>query len=161
MNRQRSIAAAPRRLTGETWDVIAKLISDTLARSPHIDTAEVSAVLATAAQVGRPLLAGGHLQADPLILVAAELRLEITTVSNDEALTLEENLNPVPGAASATDWTLHMPAGGPLGTAVKALLDGRDHLSHEPPQAASSSASLAEAGPLLDEAALRDWAEES
>jgi hypothetical protein len=160
VNRQRSIAAAPRRVTSETWDVIAQLITDTLARSPHIDTAEVTDVLATAAQVGRPLLAGGHLQANPLTLVAAELRLDITTVSNDAALSLEENLNPAPGAATATDWTLHLPAEGPLGTAVKAVTEGCEHLSHEPPEAATSSASRTHLGPLIDKDALRGWAKE-
>ena len=56
---------------------------------------------------------------DPLVLVAGELWLEITAVSGSAALSLEENLNPVPGAASASDWMLHVPQVEPMAKLVR------------------------------------------
>jgi hypothetical protein len=40
-------------------------------------------------------------------LVAGGVHCEITTISGTAAVTAEENLNPVPGAAGADSYTVH------------------------------------------------------
>ena len=54
------------------------------------------------------------------------------------ALTLEENLNPVPGAAGASDWTLHVPQVEPMAKMVRDRRQGPvRHLSADEPGPAS------------------------
>lgn len=159
MQRHREIAASPERTAGETWQVITELITATLERSSTISRAAVEATMAGAGGVGRMLIAGGHLEADPVVVVAGDLWLEITTVSGDVALTLEENLNPVPGAASAEAWTVHLPSDGPLAKFVKDVAKGDPHLSSDKPTAATKAA-LGKTESALSEAALAQWAKE-
>ena len=136
MQRHRQIAAAPERSTSETVETISELIRDSLARSEHIDLADVDGALGAARPALLALVAGGHLERNALVLVAAVLRLSITTVSGDKALTLEENLAAVPGAASATDWTLYLPTPDPLGALVTSCADAHPRLSTEEPPSA-------------------------
>lgn len=110
MQRRREIASSPQRGAEETWQIITELVGATLERSPNIARSAVDATMAGADGVGRMLIAGGHLEANPIVVVAGQLWLEIATISGDRALTIEENLNPVPGAATADDWTVHIPA---------------------------------------------------
>ncbi len=160
VKRHRAVAAAPVRTAGECWSVITSLVADSLTRSPRIDGGDVSAAMAAAAGVGRMLIAGGHLDDQPVVVVAGTMHLSITTVSGDEAFTLEENLNPVPGAASADSWTIHLPAADPLAAVVRSGAAASAHLSAEPPPADAEAASRADmkgdhqAG-LIDVAALR------
>ncbi len=128
----REIATAPVRSADQTWTVISALVRDTLTRSASIPAADVDAALTAAATVGRPLIAGGHLNNHPVVLVTDDLQLSITTVSGTKAFAVEENLNPVPGAARATQWTLHLPAPDPLGSLVAVAVTGVAHLSVEP-----------------------------
>lgn len=158
MHRYRSIAAAPIRAASESWQIIRQLVQDTLERSEHIGATDVVDAMQIAAQAGRMLIAAGHLESAPLILVAGDLHLEITTVSGDQAFSLEENLNPVPGGATATEWTVHLPSDGPLGTAVRDVVAASEHLSADLPKASSAKSSLAETDALVDEDALRGWA---
>lgn len=159
MKRHRQIASSPQRSAGEAWQVITELAVDTLVRSPDIDRADVETTMAHAGGVGRMLIAGGHLKTDPLVLVGGELWLEITTVSGEAALTLEENLNPVPGGAGAKEWTLHLPACPPLTKLVEQTAEGDVHLSaEEPSEAAPDETEPAKAA--LNEAALARWARE-
>lgn len=158
MLRHRSIAASPARGTGEAWDAIAALIADTLERSPSISRADVEGAMAHAAGVGRLLIAGGHLEKIPITLVAGELRLEVTTVSGDKALSSEENSNPVPGAASAQEWKIYLPQCSPLEAAVKDVAKGHSGLSSADPPAATEASTTA--GATLDESALTRWARE-
>jgi hypothetical protein len=159
VRRHREIASSPERTAGEAWQVITELVATTLVRSSHISRAEVEQTMTRAGGVGRMLLSGGHLEAEPLVLVADDLWLEITTVSGDAALTLEESLNPVPGGASARDWTLHLPAKDPLTKFVKDLAKGEAHLSSEEP-AATTATARRETDSLLSETALAEWARE-
>lgn len=155
MQRHREIAASPKRTTAETWEAIGSLVGDTLERSPSIDRAGVDAALKTIDQLGRTLVSAGHLEDHPLTVVAGDLWLEITTVSGSPALTLEENLNPVPGGATATDWTLHVPQVEPMAKLVRAIVNGQDHLSASEPVAPMTTAK-ATVGVDLD--ALARWA---
>jgi hypothetical protein len=159
VQRRREIASSPQRAAGEAWQVIAELAAVTLERSPNIDRATVDTTMAAAGGVGRMLIAGGHLESSPIILVAGQLWLEIVTVSGDRALTVEENLNPVPGAATADEWIVHLPAAGSLARIVKDLAKTHDHLSSAEPQAQEVSEGTQKVG-ALNEAALARWAEE-
>src|SRR6266511_3301299 len=106
--RLRLIAAAPVCGTSETWNVVFKLLLDTLSRSTDIDLRAAEKELVALAPAARMLIAGGHLEGGALVLVAAPLHLSISTVSGTEAFDVEENLNPVPGAGAATGWKLHV-----------------------------------------------------
>ncbi len=151
MLRTRTIASAPARSTSQTWAAISKLITDTLERSPHIQRAEVEAVLRAAHGAGLALISGGHLERHDLVVVAGPMHLAIRTISGTAALTQEENLNPVPGAATATTWMLHLPAPAPVTGHIEAVADSSPHLTTEPP-AGTSSALVATMG--LDLAAV-------
>jgi hypothetical protein len=158
VHRYRSVAATPVRAASESWQVIGQLVQDTLERSEHISATDVGDAMQIAAQAGRMLIAAGHLESAPLILIAGDLHLEITTVSGDQAFSLEENLNPVPGGATATEWTVHLPSDGPLGTAVRDVVASSEHLSADKPKVASAKSSLTETDALVDKDALRGWA---
>lgn len=159
MRRHRQIAAAPARSASEAWATLAVLIANTLERSPDIARADVEATLARASGVGRMLVAGGHLERKPLTVTAGGLVLEIVTVSADKALSLEENLNPVPGAATASDWRIYLPAASPLAALVAEVAEGDPHLSaDEPPVNPDRSVGAQTAA--LDVEALKTWVEE-
>lgn len=158
MQRRRTIAASPERNAAEAWRVIRELVGDTLERCSSIDRAEVDAELEALGQLARMLISAGHLEKHPLVLVAGEVWLEIVTVSGSAALALEENLNPVPGAAAATDWRLHVPQVEPTAKLARTTVKGHQHLSaHEPSELTESSATSAA---RVDLDALKRWARE-
>lgn len=147
MQRHREVAGSPLRSASDTWQVITRLITDTVTRSPAVIEAEVATAMAIAAPAGMMLVAAGHLEHDPLLLAAGDLRLTITTVSGDKAFQVDENLNPVPGAAAATSWTLHFPTPEPVGASIAGLVAGIAHLStasapSSDPETVSAAASL-------------------
>ena len=161
MQRRREIAAAPKRTAAQAWQTIRTLVADTLDRSSSIARADVDAALEPLAQVARMLISGGHFEKSPLVLVAGGMWLEIATVSGDTALTLEENVNPVPGAASARDWTLHLPQVEPAAKLVRTAVKGRAHLSTEKPVALKETEDTGRRqGSPLDLEALKRWAKE-
>jgi len=106
------------------------------------------------------LTAGGHLEKSPLVLVAGELFLEISTVSGSDALKLDENLNPVPGGSSVEDWKLHLPQCEPLAKLVRQATKGNDHLSFDEPGEPAAKAAARDTGGALNDAALAAWARE-
>lgn len=158
MQRHRTIASAPKRIAAEAWQTIGELIGDTLERSSSIERGDVDAALESLDQIARMLISAGHLEDNPLVLVADDLWLEITTASGGAALSMEENLNPVPGAASASDWTLHVPQVEPMAKLVRATVKGHDHLSADEPAAGAQPAAKASAA--VDLEALAHWARE-
>jgi hypothetical protein len=159
VQRRREIASSPQRSAGEAWQVITDLVAVTLERSPNIDRSTVDATMGATNGVGRMLIAGGHLESSPIVVVAGQLWLEITTVSGDRALTIEENPNPVPGAATADDWKVHLPADGSLAKIVKDVVKTDDHLSSDEPVVEVISEGRQTVG-ALNKAALARWAEE-
>jgi len=153
MLRHRQIAASPERAASETWDIIAQLVLVTLERSPSILAAEVIAAMDAAAPVGRLLIAGGHLDHHPLILVADPVYLSISTVSGTGAAraAADENLDPVPGGASAETWSIHLPTPEPLSHLVKEAASKSEHLTIEPAlKQAGSEAKIAGNQQLVD-----------
>jgi hypothetical protein len=81
------------------------------------------------------------------------------TVSGNRSLTVEENLNPVPGAATADDWKVHLPAGGPLAKLVTDAVKKDDHLSAAEPVLPTISERQPAVG-ALNQGALASWADE-
>jgi hypothetical protein len=159
VQRRREIASAPKRSTAEVWQAIRELLGDTLDRSSSIDRADVDTALDPLDGVARMLISAGHLEGHPFVLVAGELWLEITTVSGGSALSLQENLNPVPGGAGASDWTLHVPQVEPMAKLVRTTVKGHDHLSADEPTAPAQVAAKAGGGVDLD--AIARWAREA
>jgi hypothetical protein len=148
MLRRRDIAASPARHADEAWAVIVELIADTLDRSAAIERAAVLDAFTAAGTIGPRLVAARHLEKSPVVLVADPVHLSIYTVSGVEAISIEENLGPVPGGSSASTWKVHLPAPEPLNADITAAVTGSDHLTTEaPPSAAVKSTASAE---LLD-----------
>jgi hypothetical protein len=160
MLRHRSIAGTPVRGSTATWAVITDLIIDTLATASKLSPSDAQQALAAAAGAGRMLVAGGHLDEHPLTLVAGDLRCEITTVSGIGAFAVEENLNPIPGAASADSFTIHLPAPAPLTAVVSDAAAQHPRLSNTSPTAQTAS-TAAGAAALIDVDALRNAARSS
>jgi hypothetical protein len=136
MQRHRDIAAAPRRAATETWQAITDLVADTLDRSPHVARVDVELVFLTARMAGLPLVAGGHLDRHPITLVAGPVHCSIGTVSGTAALSLDENLSPIPGGGSVTEFTVHLPTPDPLEALVRMTAKRSPHLTAEPPASA-------------------------
>lgn len=155
MVRYRTVAAAPVRSASVTWRVITQLVADTVAASATLSRADAEQAMAAAAPAGRMLIAGGHLDRHPLILVAGLVHCEITTVSGTAALTAEENLNPIPGAAGAAAYTIYLPAPGPLATVVADAVTGHPSLSDSRPPAPDETRAATETGSLIDLDAVR------
>jgi hypothetical protein len=157
MERTRLLAAAPVRSASEAWQVLSTLLAGTLERSPSVPTGSVAKELAPLKGLGPALIAGGHLESKGLVLVDSGLHLTIRVLTADAALDVEENLNPVPGGASATNgWTLYVPSAGPLDSAVKAAAKKSPHLStDDPPTSAPAEKSERASSSLIDVDALR------
>ena len=154
MLRTRFILAAPARSATATWQTISDLVCDTVAVSPSCSRVEVQAAMDTAAPAGRMLVAGGHLEHLPVVLVAGAVHCEIRTISGAAALHTEENLNVIPGAATATTFTIHLPSPDPLGAIVADVAARHLRLSTEAVSAPQQD-SVAGAA-LIDLAALRE-----
>ena len=154
MERHRTIAASPVRSASQAWAVVTALIASTLERSPNVAAGSVGGELAVLDGLGPALIAGGHMESRGLVLCDVDLHLTIQVVTADAALGVKENLNPVPGGASATDgWMLHIPLPGALDASVVAAAKRSSHLSVDKPPAARLKNQ--ESGSAIDLEALR------
>jgi hypothetical protein len=153
VRRAREVAATPVRSASATWAVIADLVTDTVAQSSSLSRDEAVQAMSAAEAVGRMMVAGGHLDKHPITLVVGKVHCEITTVSGTAALALAENLNPVPGAAGADDFTIYLPSPVPLQDQVKSAAAEHARLSDAAPPAPQTKA--ASSGALIDHEALR------
>ena len=151
MQRHRQVAAAPERSTSDTWEAIAQILAATLDRSPNIDASDVAGAMDAVSGVGRALVAGGHLEKHAVVLVADPVHVNITTVSGKGATGLDEDLGPVPGGATATDWTIYLPTPDPVGDAVRSAVKGVAHLSaDEPPSEWVTKSAMSEGASVLN-----------
>jgi hypothetical protein len=152
MTRHRDIAASPVRTAFQTWETIANLIVSTLERSPDLDTADIRHTLNLLAPVGLALVAAGHLDRQPLTLTAAPLHLTINTRSGEEALRAleEENLNPVPGAATATSWMLYLPRPDGITALIDDITSDLTNVSTDPAPVSSEPESKASTAVDID-----------
>lgn len=154
MKRHRKFAAAPVRSPAQAWDSITALVAATLERSNSIDLFDVSEAMSTAAPAGLALIAGGHLDREPLTLVAGEVHCTISTVSGTTAFDVDENLNAIPGAASATSFTVHLPCPDPHGDLVRCVAGKSPHLSTGEPSEPAVEAAANKGQGIIDLAAL-------
>lgn len=158
MKRNRTIAASPVRSAAEAWRIVTALIVDTLERSPDVAAGSVSGELAVLDGLGPALIAGGHLESSGLVLSDIGLHVKILVVTADAALSVEENLNPVPGGVGATEsWMLHIPLPGALDASVVAVAARSSHLTVEKPPKSVLAAKeeKRKAGSAIDLEALR------
>ena len=163
MERTRFIAAAPVRSASEAWRVVSTLLADTLECSSLVPIGSVGKELAPLKGLGPALIAGGHLESKGVVLVDKGLHLTVRVMTADAALDVEENLNPVPGGASATDgWILYLPSAGPLDSALEAAVKNSAHLSTDaPPVSAPAEKSDGAGRSLIDVNALRSLGNKS
>lgn len=146
MTRTRLIAASPVRTAGATWEAITELVARSLDRSSSNTAGDVRQVLERLSGAGVALVAGGYLNRDPVTIVASPLRLQVQTVSGEEAFSAleEENPNPVPGAATAESWRIYLPRPSGLAALVDEAVDGVAEAStDDPPRDAESAATAA------------------
>lgn len=155
MLRSRSIAAAPVRSASATWQVITDLIADTVAVSATCTRDDAEAAMRVAAPAGRMLIAGGHLDRLPIVLIAGTVHCEITTISGSPALNAEENLNIIPGAAAATTFTIHLPSPDPLAAVIADAVAGHSRLSASAPPVPQQQNAAQAGAALIDIDALR------
>ena len=156
MERHRTVAASPVRSAAEAWQVVARLLANTLERSPAVPEGSVGAELSTLDGLGPALIAGGHLESKGLVLCDIGLHVTVTVLTADGALGVTENLNPVPGGASATDgWMLYLPLPGALDASVEAVAKRSAHLSVETPPKSAPAAKKGGAASAIDLEALR------
>lgn len=154
MHRHRAIAAAPARDVRETWTVVAELITATLASSRAIARGDVAAALTAAAPAAKLLIAGGHLDTHPIVLVASPVHLSITTISGTKALESSAPPAAVPGGGTAETFTLYLPTPAPLEDTIAQIARTDSHLSAaEPPEVVEKA--LASEEPAIDREALR------
>jgi hypothetical protein len=154
MQRRRTLAGPPVRSATEAWGAVAQLLTNTLTVSTSVSELEVAAALAPLAGLAPALIAAGHLERAPLVLVDAAMHLSISVATGTAALELEENLNPVPGGASSTStWVLHVPCPPTFAAGLNAVISGEGRLTLAPaPDGATSQASAP--GALIDLTAL-------
>ena len=158
MERHRTIAASPVRSAAQAWRVVTTLVADTLERSPAVQTGSVGVELAALDGLGPALIAGGHLESKGLVLCDVGLHVTVTVVTADAALRVKENLNPIPGGASATEgWMLYVPLPGALDASVEAAAKRSLHLSVESPPKSAPAGKKRE-GSAIDLDALREKA---
>lgn len=157
MTRRRLVAASPVRTATAAWEAIGELVACSLDRSPSIAAGDVRGAFERLSGAGVALVAGGYLNRDAVTIVASPLRLEIQTVSGEEAFSAleEENPNPVPGAATAESWKVHLPRPPGLAALVDEAVEGVSEASTDDPPPESDSATTAAAFDLsrLDPAA--------
>ncbi len=141
--RHRAIAGAPERSASETAALILDMVRETLARSGDIDQDTVASETEAAHAAVRMLVAGKHLAENPIVVAADPLRVKITVVSGDAASAVDENLGEVPGAATATAWTLHLPGPSPISSWVEDAVRGLGHVTTDAPPAEKAASAAA------------------
>jgi hypothetical protein len=126
--------------------IVHEMVVETLVAAAQLDHEEIGTELASAAGAIRMLIAGKHLGNEPLVLRAEPLRLEITVVTGNQAAAVKEKLGGVPGAATATDWTLHLPSPPPIRDWI---VDAARPLAHVTTNSAPAATTAASSGPAV------------
>jgi len=138
--RHRAIAGAPERSATAAADLVIEMLIETLAPASVLDQDVVVHELDAVRGATRMLIAGKHLGGQAIVLRADPLRLEITIITGDKAASVNENLGKVAGAASATDWMLHIPAPTPIGDWISDAVRALDHVTIEAAPAVTTAA---------------------
>lgn len=159
MQRTRKIAGTPVRPAADAWATVKTLLSDTLERSSEIPDGSVATALAPLDGLASTVAASGAAADAPFTVIAGDLHLEIYIVRGDDAFTIEENLAPVPGGASApSTWLLYIQPPSHLVDAIKAVADSAEHVTVDKPpttEAKSQTVAGTSAALRINEPALR------
>lgn len=146
MNATRTIPGRPIRGATDVVDAIVELIASTLDASPDIAAEDVRSELAEATPALGLLASGGHLAEGVLVLAAADLRLVINVPVGEAALAATENIAAPRGAATATGWTLHLPAPAGMAALVETAASACCHVSIDPPPPATARSEASATG---------------
>src|SRR4051812_32211917 len=122
--RSRTVKGSPQRSASAAWAEVETMVIETLEPATAIDDADVRAALAALDGLGPMLVAVGVLANAPLVLRALPLQLQITVALGGDALTGDERLGKVTGAASAVEWQLYVPDPEPYRAEVHAAVAG-------------------------------------
>ena len=133
MNATRIIAGRPVRGGVAVAHLIQELVAATLDTSPHFVTQEVRKELGAAVPALTLLASGGYIANGNLVLVAAGLQLTIKVPVGEEALSVQENHDAPRGAATATDWVLHLPTSPDMAEIAESAAASCPHVSTGPP----------------------------
>jgi hypothetical protein len=155
--RTRTIKGSPHRTASAAWAELERMVLETLAPADAIDDADAADALASLAGIGPTLIASGVLNDRSVVLRALPLQLEITVSLGNAALTGDENLGKVPGAATAEAWALYIPDPDPYTTQVQAAVAAHDALrtGRAPAAPAPADAAAVAAASAVDADALR------
>lgn len=145
MNATRIIAGRPVRSGVVVAAAVVDLVAATLESSPHIDAQEVRNELGAAVPALSLLASGGYLANGGLVLVAAGLRLTISVPVGEHALSVDENDDAPRGAATATNWALHVPTPPGMAEVAKSAAASCPHVSTDPPGEPAEQVSAAAA----------------
>lgn len=138
--RHRALAGAPERSATAVANLVVEMLIETLAPAAALDREVVARELDAIRGATRMLIAGKHLSREGIVLRADPLRLEITVVTGDKAGSVNENLGKVAGAASATEWMLHLPAPTPIGDWIADAARALDHVTIDAAPAVTEAA---------------------
>lgn len=155
--RTRTIKGSPQRSASAAWAELERMVLETLAPAGAIADTDVVAAFSALRTVGPTLVATGVLSDRPVVLRALPLQLEITVSLGNAALTGDENLGKVPGAATADAWTLYIPDPEPYTTQVQDAVAAHDALraGRAPAAPAPVAAGAVAGGAAVDADALR------
>jgi hypothetical protein len=129
VQRTRKIAGTPVRSAADAWTTVKTLLSDTLERSSEIPDGSVATALVPLDGLASAIAASGAAADAPFTAIAGVLLLVIYIVRGDDAFTIEENLAPVPGGASApSTWLLYIQPPAHLRDTAIAVVDDAEHL---------------------------------
>lgn len=156
MNATRTIAGRPVRTGDAVSRSIVDLVAATLEASPHVTADRVRMELASAIPALSLLASGGYLANGGLVLAAADLRLTINVPVGENALHATEDDDPPRGAATATDWSLHLPAPSHLAAVAEAAAAACPHVSTDTPPVVSSTKAASASG-VIDLTRLASW----
>ena len=132
MKATRTVPGRPVNDSSTTSARIISLVVATLDRSLSLDGYAIRAELDDAATALGLLAVGGHLRRGELVLVTPGLRLRIDVPVGEDAIAATEYTDTPRGAATADDWTLHLPVPDTLAAVVEAASRSCPHVSIEP-----------------------------
>lgn len=152
----RTIKGSPQRSAGAAWTEVETMVLETLAPASAVDDEEVRGALAALEGLGPMLVSAGVLADQPLVLRALPLQLQINVSLGAAALSGDERLGKVPGAASATAFGLYVPDPEPYRAEVGAAAERHPSLQAGPAPAELQTAdATAATGFSVDTEALR------
>lgn len=131
MNASRTIAGRPVRTGDAVAQAIVDLVVATLNPSPHLVSADVRGELEAAIPALSLLASGGHLAHDGVVLAASDLRLTIVVPVGERALSAQENDSAPRGAATANDWSVHLPTPDGLASLIEGTVAACPHVSSD------------------------------